>query len=89
MNLQKKQALNLVIISQVLKHLYQRSMSFKYDVLGRLAATLVKSVVRLRSDVPLMAMAAPKYVGYKYISGTHGFQPDLISYLKIVCEVAC
>ena len=48
-------------------------MSFKYEVLGRLAATLVKSVVRLRSDVPLMAMAAPKYVGYNFILGIMDF----------------
>ena len=73
MNLQKKDVLNLVTKAHIPKYLYQRSMSFKYEVLGRLAATLVKSVVRLRSDVPLMAMAAPKYVGYNFILGITDF----------------
>ena len=39
---------------------YHASISFKYAVLGSLAATLVKRAVRHRRDVPLIAMPAPK-----------------------------
>ena len=45
-------------------HCYQKSISFRYAVLGRLSRTLVNSVVRVTSDTAFTPIEPSKYFGW-------------------------